>query len=71
MCIRDRVKSVKDYDTKETVMENTPEVLSDNPIKPENVEAVKKGMGLVLTEGTAASVFSGSGIKAVSYTHLF
>ena len=58
------VKSVKDYDTKETVMENTPEVLSDNPIKPENVEAIKKGMGLVLTEGTAASVFSGSGIKA-------
>ncbi|HIV85275.1 MAG TPA: hypothetical protein H9900_00510 [Candidatus Monoglobus merdigallinarum] len=52
------VKRVGDYDTGETVMENSAEVLSENEISSETLEAVKDGMRQVVRYGTASSVFS-------------
>ncbi len=51
------VKEVRRYDNGETVMEKTPEVLSDNPIEQTTVDAVLDGMKRVTADGTAKAVF--------------
>ncbi|WP_369703024.1 penicillin-binding transpeptidase domain-containing protein [Clostridium moutaii] len=45
-----------------------PEIIEKTGIKPENIEAVKAGMGAVNEKGTAAAVFSGFPISTAGKT---
>ncbi len=57
------VKRIVDYETGDAVMEEEPEVLSDNPISDSTFDAVKEGMRQVVADGTAATVFNDSSLK--------
>lgn len=53
------LKSVKSYDYTETVMEFEPNVVESVDVSESTIEAIKQGMGAVVSEGgTAASIFA-------------
>lgn len=62
------VSEIVDYDTKEVVMRNNPEVLADNPISDSTFKKVTEGMRRVVTSGTARSAFTTAKYKAAGKT---
>jgi penicillin-binding protein 2 len=52
------VKEVKSYDNSQTVLDNTPTVVSDLKIPADIVNTVKQGMLNVTKDGTAAAAFA-------------
>jgi penicillin-binding protein 2 len=52
------VKEVKSYDNSQTVLDNTPTVVSDLKIPADIVNTVKQGMLNVTKDGTAAAAFT-------------
>lgn len=51
------LKTVKSSDFSEVIQEYQPQVLDEINLKPENLEAIKSGMGMVASEGSVASYF--------------
>lgn len=57
------IKKVSSADLSETFVEDEPETAGETGVSQKNLEAVKRGMLSVTTEGTGAKVFASYGIK--------
>ncbi len=62
------VNEIIDYETKEVVYRENPELLAENKIKDSTFEKVTQGMRKVVTEGTAKSAFDDAEYKAAGKT---
>jgi len=62
------VGEVVDYDTKEVVMRNNPEVLSETTIQDSTYDKIKAGMRQVVTNGTAKAAFETAKYQAAGKT---
>mgnify|MGYP005784353709 FL=1 len=62
------LKTVKSYDNTQVVYAYEPEPVSSIEISGSTLEAVKKGMGMVVTEGTVRSIFSSCVVTAGAKT---
>ena len=62
------LKTVKSYDNTQVVYAYEPEPVSSIEISGSTLEAVKKGMGMVVTEGTVRSIFSSCVVSAGAKT---
>ena len=62
------LKTVKSYDNTQVVYAYEPEPVSAIEISGAALEAVKKGMGMVVTEGTVRSIFSSCVVSAGAKT---
>jgi len=62
------LKTVKSSDFSQVVEEYRPQPRDQIGLSPENLEAVKKGMGMVASEGSAASYFADLPVKVGAKT---
>ena len=62
------LKTVKSSDFSQVLEEYYPEPLNVLELKPQNLEAIKNGMGMAVTEGTIARYFRNLGIQVGAKT---
>ena len=62
------LKTVKNYDNSEVIYTYQPEPVSSVEISGSTLEAVKEGMGMVVTEGTVRNIFSSCVVSAGAKT---
>ena len=62
------VNDIVNYDTREVVYHNEPEVMAEHVIADSTFDKVTSGMRQVVTSGTARSAFAGSKYKAAGKT---
>lgn len=62
------LSSVTSYDGSSVIYKHEPEVLADLQMDPENVEAIKKGMGDLVTKGSLAGQFKNCIVTAGAKT---
>ncbi|MEA4955431.1 MAG: penicillin-binding transpeptidase domain-containing protein [Pseudoflavonifractor sp.] len=62
------LKTVKSSDFSQVVDEYRPEARDEIGLNPTNLEAIKKGMGMVATEGSASSYFKNLGVTVGAKT---
>ncbi len=62
------VNDIVNYDTREVVYHNEPEVMAEHAIADSTFDKVTSGMRQVVTNGTARSAFAGSKYKAAGKT---
>ncbi|NLB80682.1 MAG: hypothetical protein GX800_03485 [Clostridiaceae bacterium] len=62
------IKSIKSYDTAETVYENKPEIIELIDVEYPNYKAITNGLRKVSETGTASAAFSGFDVSVASKT---